>query len=76
MEYKVFLNTIEKVKEFSTVCSNYPSLTIDVLSGRYIVNAKSLMGLFSLDLTHYLTIRTDVENKRFAKDIERFIVDV
>lgn len=46
---KVALNSIEKIKEFVTLVSLYPNHEFDLVSGRYVVNAKSIMGIFSLD---------------------------
>ncbi len=42
---------------------------MDVLSGRYVINAKSIMGLFSLDLSHPVKVEvhgTDAESVPFA----------
>ena len=47
---------------------------IDLVSGRYAVDAKSIMGIFSLDLSKpiELDIHTDDADK-FLKEIDRFI---
>lgn len=47
--FKVKLNCIEDVKEFVNIVSKFES-GIDAISGRYIVDAKSIMGVFSLNL--------------------------
>ena len=44
------LDSIERVKAFVELVSRYPFDT-DLVSGRYTVNAKSIMGIFSLDLS-------------------------
>ena len=46
----VDLNSIDKVKEFVKLMSEIED-NIDLVSGRYIVDAKSLLGIFSLDLS-------------------------
>jgi phosphotransferase system HPr-like phosphotransfer protein len=46
----VNLNGIEAVKRFSTVVSTFYS-EIDIVKGRYVIDAKSIMGIFSLDLS-------------------------
>lgn len=46
----VNLNGIEAVKRFNTVVSNFYS-EIDIVKGRYVIDAKSIMGIFSLDLS-------------------------
>jgi phosphocarrier protein HPr len=47
---EVLLNNIQRVKEFNAIVSYYP-YDIDVKSDRYLVNAKSIMGIFSIDLS-------------------------
>ena len=42
---KISLNTIDKVKSFVYEISKF-----DLISGRYVIDAKSIMGIFSLDL--------------------------
>lgn len=46
---KVKLNSIEKIRDFVSLVSLYPNHEFDLVSGRYVVNAKSIMGIFSLD---------------------------
>ena len=43
------LSSIEDVRNFVNIVSKY-DMEIDLMSGRYIVDAKSIMGIFSLDL--------------------------
>ena len=50
MQLKVNLNSIEKVKEFVKKTEQL-TYNADLASGRYVVDAKSLLGIFSLDLT-------------------------
>lgn len=45
----LLLNTTESVKKFVNIISAY-DYDADVRSGRYVVDAKSILGLFSLDL--------------------------
>lgn len=47
---KVILNSMEKVKEFVNLMSDIDG-NIDLVSGRYVVDAKSILGIFSLDLS-------------------------
>ena len=46
---KISLGSIEDVKEFVALTNSY-SFDSDLVSGRYAVDAKSIMGIFSLDL--------------------------
>ena len=52
---KVYLDTIDKVKGFVNVVSVCDG-DFDLSSGRYTVDAKSIMGIFSLDLSKPLTL--------------------
>lgn len=47
---KISLDSIEKVKSFVNAISKY-NFDFDLVSGRYVIDAKSIMGIFSLDLT-------------------------
>ncbi len=47
---KVSLNSIDKVKEFVNDISGFPA-DFDLVAGRYVIDAKSIMGIFSLDIT-------------------------
>lgn len=73
---KVKLNGINDIKSFCSQASGQ-SFDIDVVSGRYIVDAKSIMGLFSLDLSRpvEVTIQADKsECESFLTEIDNFIV--
>lgn len=44
------LNSIDKVKSFVNDITKFDS-DFDLVSGRYVIDAKSIMGIFSLDLS-------------------------
>lgn len=76
MEVKVNLDNTEKVKNFSNKVFNIDE-TIDLKSGRYIVDAKSIMGIFSLNLSKDLIMVIHADDKRAEeiKDIlKEFII--
>lgn len=50
LEKTIILKSFEDVKKFVDI-ANEKTYDIELLSGKYIVNAKSIMGVFSLDLT-------------------------
>ncbi len=52
---KISLNTIDKVKNFVNVINTFDG-DFDLTSDRYVVDAKSIMGIFSLDITNDLTL--------------------
>ena len=56
LQFNINLRSIEDVKNFVTAASMV-NCDIDVLSGRYLVDAKSIMGLFSLDLNKPVTVQ-------------------
>lgn len=47
---KISLNSIDKVKSFVNDLSRFDS-DFDLVSGRYVIDGKSIMGIFSLDLS-------------------------
>lgn len=54
-EFTVVLKSINDVKTFVNVVTKY-DFEIDLASGRYVVDAKSIMGIFSLDLTQPIKV--------------------
>lgn len=46
---KILINSIDKVKRFVSIANKFTT-TMDIASGRYIIDAKSIMGIFSMDL--------------------------
>ena len=73
---RIRMNTIEDVKHFVTAANAQVS-DIDVVSGRYIVDAKSLLGLFSLDLTKPVDVvvhGTPGDRTKFADAISGLVV--
>ena len=49
------LNSIGEVKEFNRIAATVPG-DVDLHSGRYCVDAKSIMGIFALNLARELTV--------------------
>ena len=47
---KIMLKSISDVKDFVNTVNKY-DFDVDLTSGRYVVDAKSIMGIFSLDLS-------------------------
>lgn len=76
-ESKVNLSSIDDVKEFVALV-NRCAFDVDLLSGRYAVDAKSIMGIFSLDLTKTLKLVIHDDSEKaddFLDDIKRFIAE-
>ena len=47
---QISLNSIDKVKSFVNTLTKF-DCDFDLVSGRYVIDAKSIMGIFSLDLS-------------------------
>ena len=47
---QISLNSIDKVKSFVNTITKFDN-DFDLVSGRYVIDAKSIMGIFSLDLS-------------------------
>ncbi|MGL4952003.1 MAG: HPr family phosphocarrier protein [Mycoplasma sp.] len=69
------LEIINDVKEFVNIVNKY-DFDIDLASGRYVVNVKSIMGIFSLDLTKKIEIKVDADKKNswFFEKIKKYLV--
>ena len=68
----IMLKTIDDVKKFVSTVSLYP-FEVDMISGRHIVDAKSIMGIFSLDLTKPITLEIHaIECDEFLAKIKQF----
>ena len=71
----VMLGTINDVKSFVTVVSQC-DYDVDLISGRYAVDAKSIMGIFSLDLSKLIKLEAHTDDaSEFFAQIKEFIVD-
>ena len=72
----VMLATINDVKEFVSIVS-LCDFDVDLISGRYAVDAKSIMGIFSLDLSKpiELTIHESDEIDEILKALQPYVVD-
>ena len=58
---KVRLNSIDKVKGFVNKVTKH-DLDLDLVSGRYVIDAKSIMGIFSLDLSKPIDLNIHAED--------------
>lgn len=73
----VLLSSINDVKEFVRLVTQY-EFDVDLVSGRYAVDAKSIMGIFSLDLSKPIEVRVHCEDSdecnKFLSEIKKFEV--
>ena len=56
----ISLNSIDTVKAFVNDISKY-DFDFDLVSGRYVIDAKSIMGIFSLDLSKPIDLNIHAE---------------
>lgn len=66
---KISLNSIDKVKTFVNDITKFQA-DFDLVSGRYVIDAKSIMGIFSLDLSKPIDLNIHAE-----EDVQE-IIDV
>ena len=62
-EVQISLRTIEEVKEFVQTITMSDG-DFELISGKYIVDAKSILGLFSVDLSKPVTLKIDVNDSK------------
>lgn len=72
-ELRVSLNTIDKVKEFVNIVAKFDT-DFDLVSERYIINAKSILGIFSLDLSEPILLRIGDVSDEIIEALAKFIV--
>lgn len=66
MSMTILIDNVTKIKEFNKLTLEFPC-DIDVISGRYIIDAKSLMGLFSIDLSKPIEVKLDNKYEDLAR---------
>lgn len=58
---EISLNSIDKAKSFVNEITKF-NYDFDLVSGRYVIDAKSIMGIFSLDLSKPITLNIHAES--------------
>ncbi len=73
---QISLNSIDKVKSFVSEISKFDN-DFDLVSGRYVIDAKSIMGIFSLDLSKpiNLNIHADENMAAILEAIKPYIIE-
>lgn len=71
----ISLNSVDKVKSFVNIIAKHDG-DFDLTSGRYVIDAKSIMGIFSLDLAKpiQLDIHDDSEVDTVMAELKDFII--
>ena len=70
---KISLNSIDKVKSFVNDITKF-DYDFDLVSGRYVIDAKSIMGIFSLDLSKPIDLNVHAEDgaEEVLKVLEKY----
>ena len=68
------LSLVENVNKFANLVSRYP-FEMDLRAGRHVVDAKSILGIFSLDLSRPITLEIYSEDcGQLLEEIKPFLV--
>ncbi|MBQ4518235.1 MAG: HPr family phosphocarrier protein [Clostridia bacterium] len=71
--FNILLSSIDDVKNFVNIVNKY-NFDVDLTSGRYVVDAKSIMGIFSLDLSKPIRVDVHSENaEAFIEEMKPFM---
>ena len=77
-QFKISLCTIDRVKDFCRITSAIEP-DMDIIVGRYIIDAKSIMGIFSVNLSRDLVLRISSDDaeecKKIREKLKAFIVE-
>ena len=73
VERHIGLNETEDVKEFVNEAAKC-DFDIDISYNRIVIDAKSILGILSMDLTRVLTVQCHGESKEFNRTLQKFAV--
>lgn len=73
---RISLNSIDKVKSFVNDLTKF-DVDFDLVSGRYVIDAKSIMGIFSLDLSKPIDLNIHAESaiEEILNTLAPYIID-
>ncbi|MDI9498439.1 MAG: HPr family phosphocarrier protein [Bacillota bacterium] len=70
----ILLQSIDDVKNFVRIVNDY-NYDVDLISGRYVVDGKSIMGIFSLDLASPIEVQIHAEEASdLTADLRPFVI--
>ncbi len=73
-KFTIRLMEINDVKEFVNTVSRFEE-DVDLVSGRYTIDAKSIMGIFSIDLAKPIEVIVHGDNEaRYAEALKAYII--
>ena len=71
---QVNLNSVEKVRAFVNSVNTFDS-EFDLVSGRFVIDAKSIMGILSLDLSKPITLNIYSDDDAIIESLNPFLVE-
>ncbi len=72
--FNIALKTINDVKDFVNMVNKY-DFDVDLSTGRYVVDAKSIMGIFSLDLSKSIKVEVHTDDcDKFIEEVTPFMI--
>lgn len=72
MTFNINLNNFENIRTFHEIVCKFDS-DVDTYSGRYIVDAKSILGLYTLDLSQNIDIKIHTEDEEVVREFKNAI---
>lgn len=73
--FNIMLKSINDVKDFVNIVNKY-DFDVDLTSGRYVVDGKSIMGIFSLDLSKPIKVEAHTDDcSKLCEELKNFIVE-
>ena len=67
---RISLNSIDKVKSFVNDLVRFTDVDFDLVSGRYVIDAKSIMGIFSLDVSKPIDLNIHADESRLDEIVD------
>ena len=67
---RISLNSIDKVKSFVNDLVRFTDVDFDLVSGRYVIDAKSIMGIFSLDLSKPIDLKIHADEDKLDEIVD------
>lgn len=73
MTVKIRIDSVEKVKKFSSIISRQ-NADCELVEGVHIIDARSIMGIFSLDLAKPIQLNIHSDDRGILDELREFIV--
>ena len=71
---KIRIDSVDKVKKFSSIITK-ENVDCELIEGVHIIDARSIMGIFSMDLAKPIQLNIHSDNNEILKKLKEFIVE-